>query len=94
MSRIKKLPEELEAHIWKDAHGFNLYKVNQKIKYERDMFGSHPLNHSAIYEFWFQLGLKELPKKCWKNTSRYHKRYREKEQRLWRDIQRIFMFGQ
>ena len=75
MTRIKHLPEELETQIWKDTHGFNLYKVNQKIKYESKLFGVDSLNYAAIYEYWYQLGLKELPKNCWKKMSNHHKRY-------------------
>jgi len=75
IKRIEHLPVELERKIWKDVHGFEMYKINQKIKYEANMFGKDYLNDSSLYEYWFQLGLKELPKDCWKKISNRHKRY-------------------
>ena len=40
------------------------------------MFSKDYLNDSSLYEYWFQLGLKELPKIVGKMSKR-HKRYRD-----------------
>ena len=75
IKHLGNLPEELETKIWKDVHGFEMYKINQKIKYEVNIFGKESLNDSALYEYWFQMGLKQLPKECWEKISNRHKRY-------------------
>ena len=75
IKHLGNLPEELERKIWKDVHGFEMYKINQKIKYEVNIFGKESLNDSALYEYWFQMGLKQLPKECWEKISNRHKRY-------------------
>ena len=60
---LKSLPEEIEDHILKYLHSYNVYKINQKIKYETRYYNE--LNGCAIYEYWFNMGLKQLPKKYW-----------------------------
>lgn len=76
IGRVVKLPKELEMKIWKDVCGYEMYKINQKIKYEANFFGIETLNDSTLYEFWFQMGLKKLPKECWKKISKHHERYK------------------
>ena len=72
---LKSLPKELEEHILKDLHSYNLYKINQKIKYEVDSFGECDMDGGVIYEYWFNIGLKQLPKKYWTKIKKHHKRY-------------------
>ena len=70
---LKGLPEEIEDHILKDLHSYNVYKINQTIKYETRYYNE--LNGGVIYEYWFNMGLKQLPKKYWIKIKKHHKRY-------------------
>ena len=49
--------------------------LNQKIKYEVDSFGECDMDGGVIYEYWFNIGLKQLPKKYWTKIKKHHKRY-------------------
>ncbi len=77
IENIQKLPEVIENKIWRYVHSYNLYKINQKIKYEVNMFGDYCLDGGSIHEFWFNIGLKQLPKSSWYKISPHHKRYND-----------------
>jgi len=75
---LNKLPEEIEEKIWKDLHGYDVYKINQKIKYEVGIFGNCNMDGGVIYELWFNMGLKQIPQEYWGKIKNHHRRYYDK----------------
>ena len=78
IKNIQKLPEELEMKIWKYHHSYNVFKINQKIKYEVGMFNcGYNLDGGIIHEFWFNMNLRQLPSCTWRKMAKHHNRYKQ-----------------
>ena len=73
MSYLDKLPEELEDYIYKLVHGFYQYNINKTIKSKGEYLGD--LDGNVLYEYYYIIGLKPVPKKFWRKLAHISNNY-------------------